>query len=70
MEEIVQTVVEAAVEGTAINPTGLMGTLVDSYKISLKKGMLMYEILTAFWAIIVGFGIVFIVVGKCKSLGV
>ncbi|KAJ7922629.1 hypothetical protein B0H13DRAFT_1865646 [Mycena leptocephala] len=54
MEEIVQKIVEAAVGGTAINPTGLVGvgTLVDSYKISLKKGMLMYEILTAFCLII------------------
>ncbi|KAJ6538770.1 hypothetical protein B0H10DRAFT_1742232, partial [Mycena sp. CBHHK59/15] len=31
MSEVVQAIAEAAVGGTAINPTGLVGALVDSY---------------------------------------
>ncbi|KAJ6603980.1 hypothetical protein B0H10DRAFT_2314498 [Mycena sp. CBHHK59/15] len=76
MSEVVQAIAEAAVGGTAINPTGLVGALVDSYGESLKKEQLMYEIFTAFWVGVVVLGASFIMWGKfrdiltCRGVGI
>ncbi|KAJ6570421.1 hypothetical protein B0H10DRAFT_2353933 [Mycena sp. CBHHK59/15] len=76
MSEVVQAIAEAAVGGTAINPTGLVGALVDSYGESLKKEQSMYEIFTAFWVGVVVLGASFIMWGKfrdiltCRGVGI
>jgi hypothetical protein len=46
----------------------LVGTLVDSYEESLKKGQLMYEIFVALWVGVVLLGAGFIIWGKCKDI--
>jgi hypothetical protein len=49
LDEVVTTIAEAAIGGSSIDPAGLVGGLLRSYKASLKKEMLMYEIIAAMW---------------------
>ncbi|KAJ7761301.1 hypothetical protein B0H14DRAFT_3165712 [Mycena olivaceomarginata] len=68
IEEVVQAIAEAAVGGSAANPAGLVGNIVEIYEASLKKEQLMYAIFMALWIGVIIMGIGFIIVDECQRI--
>jgi hypothetical protein len=68
IEEVVQAIAEAVVGGSAANPAGLVGNIVEIYEASLKKEQLMYAIFMALWIGVIIMGIGFIIVDECQRI--
>ncbi|KAJ7755607.1 hypothetical protein B0H14DRAFT_3166404 [Mycena olivaceomarginata] len=54
--------------GSAVDPAGLVGALLNSYEESLRKEMLMYEIFAAMWLGVLLLGVGFIAWGGLKRV--
>ncbi|KAJ7865924.1 hypothetical protein B0H14DRAFT_3133302 [Mycena olivaceomarginata] len=68
LNEVVTAIAEAAVGGSAVDPAGLVGALLNSYEESLRKEMLMYEIFASMWLGVLLLGVGFIAWGRLKRV--
>ncbi|KAF7371861.1 Plasma membrane fusion protein PRM1 [Mycena venus] len=68
IDEVVQAIAEAAVGGNAINPAGLVGNLVDSYKKSLVTERYMYAAFAAVWVGVLVMGLVFLIWERFRDI--